>query len=63
MAAPIVVEDHVHSPAPLPIFAGPSGLKVRFIKDIPSGHAQAGCGSGTDDGCDPTCPSSCVSHG
>lgn len=36
-------------------------LDVQIITDIPPGHPMAGCG--TDDGCDPTCASACVTGG
>lgn len=36
-------------------------LDVRVVTDISPGDAAAPCG--TDDGCDPTCASACVSGG
>jgi FxLD family lantipeptide len=37
----------------------PFSLDVQIITDIPPGHAQRACQ--TDDGCDPSCASACVS--
>lgn len=39
----------------------PFVLDVRVVTDVSPGDAAAPCG--TDDGCDPTCASSCVSDG
>jgi FxLD family lantipeptide len=38
-------------------------LDVQIITDVPPGHPLAACGNGTDDGCDPTCASACVTGG
>ncbi|MGH3851932.1 MAG: FxLD family lanthipeptide [Pseudonocardiaceae bacterium] len=38
-------------------------LDVQVITDVPPGHPLAGCKGNTDDGCDPTCASACVSGG
>ncbi|MEU0513369.1 FxLD family lanthipeptide [Amycolatopsis sp. NPDC006125] len=38
-------------------------LDVQIITDVPPGHPLAACKGNTDDGCDPTCASACVSHG
>jgi FxLD family lantipeptide len=38
-------------------------LDLRVIIDVPSGHPLAACGDGTNDGCDPTCASACVTGG
>lgn len=41
----------------------PFALDLRVITDIPPGHPLAACKGNTDDGCDPTCASSCISDG
>lgn len=41
----------------------PFALDVQILTDIPSGHPLAACGEGTNDGCDPTCASACVTGG
>lgn len=46
-----------------PIVEDPFALDLLIIVDVPPGHALAGCKGGTDDGCDPTCASACVSDG
>ncbi|MGH3630028.1 MAG: FxLD family lanthipeptide [Sciscionella sp.] len=38
-------------------------LDVQIITDVPQGHPLSACGNGTDDGCDPTCASACVTGG
>lgn len=38
-------------------------LDLQVITDVPPGHPLAACKGGTDDGCDPTCASTCVSGG
>jgi FxLD family lantipeptide len=38
-------------------------LDVQIITDIPAGHPLAACNSNTDDGCESTCASACVSGG
>lgn len=38
-------------------------LDLRVITDVPPGHPLAACGDGTNDGCDPTCASACVTGG
>lgn len=38
-------------------------LDVRVVTDVSPGDGAAPCGGGTDDGCDPTCASACVSGG
>ncbi|MGH3752943.1 MAG: FxLD family lanthipeptide [Pseudonocardiaceae bacterium] len=38
-------------------------LDVQVITDVPPGHPLAGCKGNTDDGCDPTCASACVTGG
>lgn len=38
-------------------------LDVQVITDLPPGHPLAGCAGNTDDGCDPTCASACVTGG
>ncbi|MGH3783970.1 MAG: FxLD family lanthipeptide [Pseudonocardiaceae bacterium] len=55
MSAPIIVEA--------PVADNPFALDLRVITDVPPGHPLAACGNGTDDGCDPTCASACVSGG
>lgn len=39
----------------------PFALDVQVITDVPAGHPMAPCT--TNDGCAPTCASSCVSGG
>ena len=39
----------------------PFALDLKVITDVPDGHPLAGCKGGTDDGCDPTCASACIS--
>lgn len=39
----------------------PFALDLRIITDVPAGHPLAACKGGTDDGCDPTCASACIS--
>ncbi|CAO5240049.1 FxLD family lanthipeptide [Frankia sp. AgKG'84/4] len=46
-----------------PIVEDSFALDVQIIVDVPPGSALAGCAGGTDDGCDPTCASACVSDG
>lgn len=41
----------------------PFVLNVRIITDVPPNHPLAACKGGTDDGCDPTCASACISDG
>ena len=41
----------------------PFALDVQLIIDVPAGHPLSACGGGTNDGCDPTCASACVSSG
>lgn len=38
-------------------------LDLRVITDVPPGHPLTACGDGTNDGCDPTCASACVTGG
>ncbi len=38
-------------------------LDVQIITDLPAGHPLAACPGNTDDGCDPTCASACVTGG
>ncbi|WP_083752072.1 FxLD family lanthipeptide [Saccharothrix sp. ALI-22-I] len=40
----------------------PFALHIQVITDAPNG-AQGACTNGTDDGCDPTCASACVTGG
>jgi FxLD family lantipeptide len=40
----------------------PFALDIQVITDAPNG-AQGACTNGTDDGCDPTCASACVTGG
>lgn len=39
----------------------PFALDVQVITDVPDGHALAACN--TNDGCDPSCASACVTGG
>lgn len=41
----------------------PFAIDLQIITDVPTGHPLAACKGGTDDGCDPTCASSCISDG
>jgi FxLD family lantipeptide len=41
----------------------PFALDIQITTDIPADHPLAACGEGTNDGCDPTCASACVSSG
>jgi FxLD family lantipeptide len=41
----------------------PFALDVQIITDVPAGHPLSACGGGTNDGCDPTCASACVTGG
>ncbi len=60
----LIPESHpLISPATSPVVEDPFALDVRIITDVPPGDALAGCKGGTDDGCDPTCASACVSDG
>jgi FxLD family lantipeptide len=58
-------EEHTMSVAELldDVDEGAEGfaLDVRIVTDVPAGDASRGCT--TNDGCDPTCASSCVSGG
>ncbi|SDP80660.1 hypothetical protein SAMN05421507_11566 [Lentzea jiangxiensis] len=36
---------------------------LEFITDVPADAAMNPCTNGTDDGCDPTCASACVTGG
>lgn len=38
-------------------------LDVRVVIDVRAGDGPAPCGGGTNDGCDPSCASACVSGG
>ncbi|MBV9013639.1 MAG: FxLD family lanthipeptide [Pseudonocardiales bacterium] len=38
-------------------------LDLRIINDVPPGHPLAACKGNTDDGCDPSCASACVTGG
>jgi FxLD family lantipeptide len=53
----------VESPVDTSAIEDPFALDVRIITDIPPGHPLAACQGNTDDGCDPTCASACVSGG
>lgn len=59
MSVPAILETPVTSPAAEDPFA----LDVQVITDVPPGHPLAGCSGNTDDGCDPTCASACVTGG
>ncbi|WP_462202873.1 FxLD family lanthipeptide [Frankia sp. CcWB3] len=48
---------------PPPATEDPFALDVQIITDVPPGHPLAGCKGNTDDGCDPTCASACVTGG
>jgi FxLD family lantipeptide len=54
MSATITVES--------PATEDPFALDIQVITDTPHG-AQGACTNGTDDGCDPTCASACVTGG
>jgi FxLD family lantipeptide len=41
----------------------PFAIDLFVITDVPPGHPLAACKGGTDDGCDPTCASACISDG
>jgi len=41
----------------------PFVLDVQVITDVSPGHPLAGCKGNTDDGCDPSCASACVTGG
>ncbi|WP_344876178.1 FxLD family lanthipeptide [Allokutzneria multivorans] len=47
-------------PTPAPA-ADPFGLDLMVITDVPDGHALSACT--TNDGCAPSCASSCISNG
>jgi FxLD family lantipeptide len=53
--------------APLPVTAGTVedafDLDVQVIIDAPPDHPLAACQGNTDDGCDPSCASACVTGG
>lgn len=58
MSATITTE----APAsPATTIEDPFSLDLRIITDVPAGHPLAACKGGTDDGCDPTCASACIS--
>ncbi|MDQ3577085.1 MAG: FxLD family lanthipeptide [Actinomycetota bacterium] len=59
MSAPTNAEPLVAAPT----VEDPFALDVQVITDIPPGHPLAGCKGNTDDGCDPTCASACVTGG
>jgi FxLD family lantipeptide len=41
----------------------PFALDVQIVTDIPPGDPLFACGEGTNDGCQPTCASACVTGG
>ncbi|MEY9211567.1 FxLD family lanthipeptide [Thermobifida halotolerans] len=51
------------------VTAGPSttedpfALDVQIVTDIPPGDPMFACGDGTNDGCDPSCASACLTGG
>lgn len=57
MSAPITTEV----PPSEATVDDPFALDLRVITDVPPGHPLAACKGGTDDGCDPTCASACIS--
>jgi FxLD family lantipeptide len=50
-------------PATIDIVEDAFELDVQVIGDLPPGHPLAACKGNTDDGCDPTCASACVTGG
>nr|BFF04150.1 hypothetical protein GCM10020241_58250 [Streptoalloteichus tenebrarius] len=60
MSALTIVETPVET---MTAVEDPFALDVQIITDVPAGHPLAACKGGTDDGCDPTCASACVSGG
>lgn len=58
MSAPAIVE----TPVPAPADEDPFAVDLQIITDVPPGHPP-GCKGNTDDGCDPTCASACVTGG
>jgi FxLD family lantipeptide len=46
-----------------PAAEDPFALDLQVIADVPAGHPLAACKGGTDDGCDPTCASACITGG
>ncbi|WP_435159352.1 FxLD family lanthipeptide [Amycolatopsis sacchari] len=60
MSAPTIVETPVETTTAV---EDPFALDVQIITDIPPGHPFTGCKGNTDDGCDPTCASACVTGG
>lgn len=53
----------VGTSVPVPDAEDPFTLDVQIITDVPPGHPLSACGEGTNDGCDPTCASACVTGG
>lgn len=49
--------------APEDTAVDPFQLDVQIITDVPVSDPLAACGNGTDDGCEPTCASACISKG
>ncbi|GAA1311747.1 FxLD family lanthipeptide [Saccharothrix sp. BKS2] len=47
----------------MPTHDDPFALDLRVITDMPADPALNACTNGTDDGCDPTCASACVTGG
>ncbi|MBP2477622.1 FxLD family lantipeptide [Crossiella equi] len=47
--------------SPASTISDPFDLQLLIVTDVPAGHPLAACGNGTDDGCDPTCASACIS--
>jgi FxLD family lantipeptide len=62
MSATLAAEATATPAAPLAA-ENPFALDVQIIIDVPAGHPLSACGEGTNDGCDPTCASACVSGG
>lgn len=60
MSAPTIVDASVTAPTAA---EDPFALDVQIITDVPPGHPLVGCKGNTDDGCDPSCASACVTGG
>ncbi|WP_137814978.1 FxLD family lanthipeptide [Gandjariella thermophila] len=65
MPATLTTEALSKTAAAVPTSAveDPFALDIQIITDVPAGHPLAACKGGTDDGCDPTCASACISDG
>ncbi|MBB5159544.1 FxLD family lanthipeptide [Saccharopolyspora phatthalungensis] len=64
MSAALTTKSPATSPAAAtPATEDPFALDLQVITGVAAGHPLAAGKGGTDDGCDPTCASACISDG